>query len=201
MKCKMESTNNRSFTFVETLVVISVLGLVLPILFTIFFVILQQQLKILRITEVKRIGDNIVQVLENTIKNNAYTIYDGPTEICEADNANPFPHSGTPSSFRDKYKSTFSIDYTSPDLSVIYPAPVAPAPTFAFPQGQLNNSKVNVSSYSISCNKASIFSAPLISINFTVCYSIGGICDSTNPQEAASLDYQSNIKLRSFPTQ
>lgn len=191
----------KGFTFIETLVVISVLGLVVPTLFTILFVILQQQLKIFRITEVKRIGDNIVQVLQNVINNNAYTIYDGATEICEADTVNPFPHSGIPSSFRDKYNSAFSIDYSSPNLSVVYPAPLPPAPTFAFAQGQLNGSKVNVFSFSMSCNRASIFSAPLVSLNFTVCYNIGGSCVSTRPQETASLDYQTTIKLKSFSTQ
>ena len=198
---QQSTINNRSFTFIETLVVIAVLGLVLPVLFSILFVILQQQLKIFRITEVKRIGDYIVQVLENSIKNNAYTIYDSTAEICEADPTNPFPHSGIPSSFRDKYNSTFSINYTSPNLSVDYPGPVAPAPTFAFAQGQLNSSKVSVSSFSISCARQSIYSAPLVSINFIVCYNVDGSCVSTRPEEMASLEYQTNIKLKSYPVQ
>ncbi|OGK23590.1 hypothetical protein A3A46_04645 [Candidatus Roizmanbacteria bacterium RIFCSPLOWO2_01_FULL_37_13] len=192
-----------AFTFIETLVVIAVLGLVLPVLFSILFVILQQQLKIFRITEVKRAGDYIVQVLENSIKNNAYTIHDNSSEICEADPdpANPFPHNGIPSSFRDKYNSSFSINYNSPDLSLDYPDPVAPAPTFAFAQGQLNSSKVSVSSFSISCARQSIYSAPLVSINFSVCYNVDGSCISTRPEETASLEYQTSIKLKSYPTQ
>lgn len=190
-----------SFTFIETLVVISVIGLIFPVVISILFVILQQQMKIFRLTEVKRQGDQIVNVLENAIKNNAYNIYDGPIEICEADTANPFPHSGTPTSFRDKYNSEFSINYATPNLSISYPLPPPPAPTFSFAQGQLNSSRIIIESYSISCNRAAIYSEPLVSVNFTICYNISGSCVSTRPEETAVLEYQTSIKLRSFPTQ
>ncbi|OGK14619.1 hypothetical protein A3C98_00120 [Candidatus Roizmanbacteria bacterium RIFCSPHIGHO2_02_FULL_37_15] len=190
----------KGFTFVETLVVISVLGIVLPIVFTVLYVILQHQIRIFRVTEVKRIGDNIIQVLETNIQNYAYTIYDGLTEICDANPAIPFPHIGDPTSFRDKYKSPFSIEHNPPDLIISYPAIVPPAPTFAFSQGQLNSSKIEVTSFSISCNRASIYSPPVVSISFRICYKIGSNCLTPRPEERVFLDYQSSIILTSYPT-
>src|SRR3989338_10391507 len=157
---QQSTINNRSFTFIETLVVISVLGLVFPIMFSILFVILQQQLRIFRLTEVKRQGDYIVSFLENTIKDNAYTIYnDDQTEICEASDVALFPHIGDVSSFKDKYNSSFSLNYDSANLEVFTDS-IFPAPTFSFPSGQLNSSKVIISSFLLTCNRASIFSAP-----------------------------------------
>jgi len=198
---QQSTINNRSFTFIETLVVISVLGLVFPIMFSILFVILQQQLRIFRLTEVKRQGDYIVSFLENTIKDNAYTIYnDDPTEICEASDVALFPHIGDVSSFKDKYNSSFSLNYDSANLEVFTDS-IFPAPTFSFPSGQLNSSKVIISSFLLTCNRASIFSAPLVSLNFSICYNLNGSCTSSRPEEEVSLNYQTNIKLRSFPTQ
>ena len=189
--------NKKSFTFVETLVVISVLGLVFPVVFSILFVILQQQMKIFRLTEVKRQGDHIVGFLEDVIKNNAFTIYDGATEICDAALVNP---QGVPTSFQDKYNNAFSIDYAGSDLVISYPPPLPPAPTFAFPQGQLTSTKVRIEGFSISCSRTSAFSAPLVAVNFTICYNIGGSCVSARPEEVAVLDYQTSIKLISYST-
>ena len=139
--------------------------------------------------------------LENTIKDNAYTIYnDDPTEICEASDVALFPHIGDVSSFKDKYNSSFSLNYDSANLEVFTDS-IFPAPTFSFPSGQLNSSKVIISSFLLTCNRASIFSAPLVSLNFSICYNLNGSCTSSRPEEEVSLNYQTNIKLRSFPTQ
>ena len=201
--------NKKSFTFVETLVVISVLGLVFPILFSTFFVILRQQLKINRLTEVKRQGDSIVRILDEMIKNNAYKIYDDTdTEICDAGGS--FPE-GTPAYFLDKYNSRFSfkiiiiddVDNYEQNLETVYDVPPFPAPTFAFPSGKLNNTRVMIpeSSYVISCNRKTTYSAPVININFLICYKVNRSCDSAKPEESALLEYQTNIKLRSYPIQ
>lgn len=199
----IKNMKKRSFTFIETLVVVSVIGLIFPVVFTILFIILQQQLKIFRLTEVKRQGDYIVSFMENVIKDNAYTIYDAsPAEICEASDVNPFPHNGTPDSFQDKYKSIFSLDYdASKNLSISHTSS-PPAPTLAFAQGRLNSSKVIIDSFSIACSRTSAFSAPLVSLNFTVCFKMkDGTCNSPRPEENASFNYQTSVKLRTFPTQ
>lgn len=197
----------RGFTFLETLVVISIFSLIFPLALSILFVILQQQLRVFSLSEVKRQGDYIVKYLENTISNNVYTIYDSDgVEICEASNFNLFPHVSTPTSFpflfRDRYNSEFSIIHSEPDLLINFSSPqLAPAPTFAFKQGLLNSSKVRINSFSISCVRPSAFSAPLIEIKFNICYDINNSCVSPEPQKVVSLDYQTSVKLRSFPTE
>ena len=192
--------NKKSFTFVETLVVMSVLGLIFPILFTTFFVILRQQLKINRLTEVKRQGDSIVRILEETIKNNAFKIYNNSdTEICDAEGLIP---EDIPAYFLNKYNSSFYLDYSDPNLFISYEAdPLSPAPAFTFPSGQLNSSKVLISSFSISCKREAQYTSPLVSINFSICYNINETCNSAKPEETAMLEYQTNIKLRTYPTQ
>ncbi|PIY70331.1 hypothetical protein COY89_01780, partial [Candidatus Roizmanbacteria bacterium CG_4_10_14_0_8_um_filter_36_36] len=65
-----------AFTLIETVVVIGVIGLVLPVLFTILFVILQQQSKLNRLQQVKKNGDFVLSILEKTIKNRANSIYE-----------------------------------------------------------------------------------------------------------------------------
>ncbi len=187
----------KSFSFLEVLVVVAVLGIVLPAFFAIFYTILIQQVKVYRLSEVKRQGDSLTTFLENTFRNNAYTIYNGATEICQADPAVAFPHNGTPTSFQNVYDSVFSISNTTTSVSLSYPNPVAPAPTFAFPAGQLNNLPVDIKSFTITCTRSGQYSAPVIAITYTATYHT----TSTNPNENASLPYQLYIKLRSFPTQ
>ncbi|OGK17049.1 hypothetical protein A2774_01315 [Candidatus Roizmanbacteria bacterium RIFCSPHIGHO2_01_FULL_39_12c] len=191
----------KGFTFIETLVVIALFGLTLPLVLTILFTIMRQQIRIFSLSEVKRQGDNIVNFLDSAVRENAYRIYDSSgAEVCHEDNSEPFPHQGTPASFRDRYNSSFSLDYTYPDLLFSYPDPNFPAPTHSFPQGPLNSTKMIVESFFISCIRSSQYSAPLVTVNFTICFNHDGSCTSSNPEEIVSLDYQTNIKLRSFPT-
>ncbi len=161
---------------------------------------MQQQLRIFSLSEVKRQGDYIVSYLKNTITNNAYTLYDlNGDEICDAGlNIT----SGDVISFKDQYNSEFFVDYNDPDLAInINNPPVFPAPTFAFQAGVLNTSKVRIDSFSMTCERNSPFSAPLIKVSFTICHNFSGSCISPEPQKIVSLNYQTNIKLRSYPTE
>lgn len=197
----MKYQNKKGFTFIETLVVISIFSLIFPLALSILFVIMQQQLRVFSLSEVKRQGDSIVSYLQDTIANNAYTLYDSTgTEVCEADSLS-FPASGEPASFRDRFNSDFTINFNEPDLSIDYPPPPIPAPTFAFSAGPLNNSKVRIVNFVMSCERASPFTAPFVSISFTACYNLDGSCITSQVQKTVSLDYQSSIKLRSFPTE
>lgn len=187
------------FTFIESLIVIAVLGLVFPIVFSTLFIILRQQIKVYRLSEVKRQGDSIINYLDNVIKNNAFRIYDDRgEEMCDPNMDNPNPVRNI-ASFEDKYNSSFSIDYSSPNLSITYPTPLPPAPTFAFPQGTLNSSKVIISAYQATCQKQESYSAPIVFISFSVCYKDKGVCPTGRQEELASLDYTTYIKLRNFP--
>jgi len=191
----------KGFTFLETLVVISIFSLIFPLVLSILLVILNQQFRVYGLTEVKRQGDSIVNLLEGAISNHAYRIYDvEANEICQP-TAPAYPISGLPSTFRDQYNSEFFINWSEPELSLVYDPPLAPAPTFAFKQGLLNNSKVRITNFSLTCEKLALFSAPIINISFTACYNLNDSCLSSDVKKMVSLDYQSRIKLRSYPTQ
>ena len=198
---------SKGFTFLETLVVIGIFSLIFPLVLSILFVIMQQQLRVFSLTEVKRQGDYIVNFLETTIANNAYKMYDtgpsdpSPHEVCEAGSVNSYPHEGSPITFKDKFNNEFSLIYSEPDLTITYPPSLDPAPPFTFPQGLLNNSKVRIANFSVACTKLAPYSAPLVKIDFTICYNNGGSCDGGDTQRTVSLDYQSTIKLRTFPTE
>ncbi len=190
----------KSFTLVEVIVVVTVMGIVLPAFFTIFTTILRQQLKVFHLAEVKRQGDYVVTVLENTIRNNAYTIYSdtaGNNEICNIPSSLPGP---TIQAFKDQYKTLFTLVYASQNLTLTK-FDVAPAPTLAFVSGQLNNTKVGITAFSLTCSRGStLYSAPIIQLSFTICY-LSGAAACASGLDQASLTYQTNIKLRNFPTQ
>ena len=182
----------KAFTLIETIVVIGILGLILPALFAIIFVILQQQSKIYRLSEVKRQGDHVLNVMGNVIRNYAVQIYSDQTltsgnEKCAT--AGP-PYSSS-SSFYFKDKSTngnwlrfyVSGNRIASESAVI---PVAESPVY------LTTSAINISNFSLTCNRSSLYSYPIISVGFKATYN----SSSSRPEDSASLDYQTNIKLR-----
>lgn len=199
----------KSFTLIETIVVIATIGLTLPVLFTLFFTLLREQVKIYHYTEVKRQGDYIVSVMENTIRNNAYIIwYDFSGAIynpCAADGAtynitNNSPPYGLGNFFIDKYGNRFNYNWngTTKALEQNYSTIASvPAPTIPVTTGNLTSSKVNITFFEMKCTQASQYSAPLIRLVFTIAYNT----TSTRPEETVSLSYQTYIKLRNFPTQ
>jgi prepilin-type N-terminal cleavage/methylation domain-containing protein len=188
------------FTLIETIVVVAVIGLTLPVIFAIIFTLMRQQIKIYRLTQVKREGDYIINSLENTIRNRAVTIHsDQPSDaniVCSDTN---YPASGTVDNlyFLDEDKQWFgylfennSIASKSADLD--NPPNIL---TFA-----LTSSKILVdSSFSISCSRNTVYSAPSVMLGFDVCYDTGaGVCTGTRPEEITSMHYQTRIKLRSY---
>ncbi len=194
----MKMQTRSGFTFVETLVVLAVVGLILPALYSIYFVILKEQIKVNRLTEVKRQGDHIVSYLENIIRNSAYKLYDSSNaEIC-GPSSSPFPApTARARYFTDEYGNGFAIYPPTANSLTIGITPVVPAPTLSFQSGQLNSSKVNITGFNMYCSKAATYSAPFVNIFFQADFNTA----STRPEDNATLFYQTSVKLRNFPTQ
>lgn len=188
------------FTLIETLVVIAVIGITLPILISIILILMRQQLKIYRLSQVKKEGDYIITVMENTIRSRAVTIHSGqPSEaniVCSSTN---YPLSGTVDNlyFLDEDKHWFGYLFENNSIASKSANIENPPNILTFP---LTSSKILVdSTFSISCSRNKIFSPPSIMFSFDVCYDTGGgVCDSTRPEEIATIHYQSRVKLRSF---
>ncbi|MFN4212439.1 MAG: type II secretion system protein [Microgenomates group bacterium] len=178
-----------SFTFIELIVVIGVVGLALPVLFAIVFALLQQQTKIYRLSQVKREGDYALNVMENIIRNNVISLHSGtpPTDsnkVCTTEGST----FDTPY-LQDKYTlGTWSRFYFSNDKIA------SESSTPPSINANLTTDKVKVTSFSISCQGKGIYSSPFVNLSFIIQYNT----TSTRPEETATLNYQTKIKLRSY---
>lgn len=185
----------KSFTLIETIVVVAVIGLTLPVLIGTIFILVRQQTKIIRLSQVKREGDYIINLMENTIRNHAVSIHSGqPTEdntVCKGV-VGSYSYSSTSSLyFLDKDKQWFGYLF---DSNSIASDSANPSPAI-----NLISTKTRIENFSISCARNTIYSPPSVSFDFDVCFVTGtGVCTSTRPEEIASLHYQTRIKLRSY---
>lgn len=186
----------KSFTLIETIVVIAVIGLTLPVLFAIIFTLMRQQVKVYRLSQVKREGDYIINLMENTIRNRAVTVHsDQPTDgnqVCQIEN---YPLSGTVDHlyFLDEDKQWFG--YLFENNSIASKSADLDNPTYP-----LTSSKILVdNTFSISCSRNSAYSPASILLNFDICYdTVLPNCASTRPEETTSLHYQMRVKLRNY---
>jgi competence protein ComGC len=190
-KLKINSMRRKkSFTLIEMIVVISTIGLVLPALFAIIFSILQQQVKIQRLSIVKREGDYVLNVMENIIRNYAVKIYSEnsfTTERCVTDNPTYGPSNGSNFFFRDKsdrwynfYQNSNNISSNSANLS----SPV-----------NLNSSQTKITNFSIQCYRTSLYSSPVVNISFTIEYNTTSL---RVEEKVTPLTYQTKVKLKSY---
>jgi len=176
----------KAFTLIEMLIVIGVIGLVLPAFFNIFFSLLQQQIKISALSQVKREGDFVLNTISNIIKNYAVSIHSGiPTDdnkiICSP------PQSINNYYFRDRFGNYFRFylqsDYIASTSPIITP-PIIP----------LTTNKVQITNFNLSCYQSSVYSPPIITIDFKVDYNT----TSSRPEDKASLRYQTQIKMKNY---
>lgn len=168
------------YTLVELLMVISILGLILPAIFSILIIILQQQARIYELSTVKREGDNILNLLKAKIANEA-------TGVTDANGAAQCVTSGT------KYE---------PDLSNNFKLKNKASSFFYLHDNtglKLNNNvllhsdRVTISDFKLYCYKKSDFSPIMVGLSYKVTFKRTiGLPSATPP----SLDYQSRILLR-----
>lgn len=174
----------KGFTLIETVVVVAVVGLVLPAIFTVIFVLIGQQTKINRLSEVKKQGDYVLNSISVLIKNNAVSIHSGiPTagnEKCLNDGSSYGPVSSL--YFLDKKNDRFRIWRNGDKISS----------ASAITTSDLTTTKVTISNFLIGCEKNTLFSPATVSLSFFVSYNT----TSTRPEETASLFYQTLIFLR-----
>jgi type II secretory pathway pseudopilin PulG len=179
----------KSFTLIEMIVVIATIGLVLPALFAIIFSILQQQVKIQRLSIVKREGDYVLNVMENTIRNYAVKIYSESSftsERCTGENPTYGPSNGSNFFFRDKSDRWFSFYQNSNNISSNSANLSSPV--------NFNSSQTKITNFSVQCYRTALYSPPVINISFTISYNTS----SSRAEETASFNYQTKVKLKSY---
>jgi len=186
----------KSFTLIETIVVVAILGLVTPLIFSIIFGLVREQTKVFKISQVKKEGDYILNVVSNLIKNNALSIHsdDPPSDANEKCKIiETYNSTNNKLIFKDKEDYWFRIfwDQTNEKISSYSSSTTNPI--------DLNSTTVLIENFQIGCDKTSLYSPAIVSLNFDICYKTSaGNCISARPEETASLHYQTKIKLRNF---
>jgi prepilin-type N-terminal cleavage/methylation domain-containing protein len=187
--------SKKGFTLIEMLIVIAIIAITLPVVFSIFVVSLQSQAKVFVLQNVKKNGDSALDVIEYLVKNKIYTIYSDSgltNEVCttrsnQGTDATYSSSSGNPLYFADKDGNSFYVDQVN-DSGTTRIAYYYPDAHF------LTTPLVAVQNFSISCSRSSFLSPPVIAISFTV----SQLDSVTRHENTATLNYQTKIKLRSY---
>ena len=191
-KLKINSIRQKKcFTLIEMIVVIATIGLVLPALFSIIFSILQQQVKIQRLSIVKREGDYVLNVMENTIRNYGESIHSAtpPTEsnkICQSSSLE------NASYFKDKFGNWFRF-YLNTTNSISSESSVLNNGSRG--SVSLISSQTKITNFSIQCYRTSLYSPPVVNISFTIEYNTTSL---RVEEKVTPLTYQTKVKLRSY---
>ncbi len=179
------------FTFIEMVVVVATIAFALPALFAIIFTILQQQTKIMHLTEAKREGDYAMNVMENLIRGYAtktLTSYQSSTEVC-ATTAPSFPVTAQVGGFKnDNTGATFGFDGSS--------SKIASQSSVLNANADLTDpTKVTVTGFSMTCTRTNPYSPPVINIQYDVAYST----TSTRAEDiTGKLHYQTAVQMKSY---
>lgn len=181
------------YTLIEILIVIGIIGVIIPTLFTIIYIILQQQARIYRLVETKRQGDYMLNFIKEKVTREAGSIKDTDiSDLPENDQCNTTGDLHSSNSiggdfvFMSKTDPTQYFRFTTADNILSY----SENTTFTT---SMHNSNVKVLKINFSCTKRSAFSPPFISVNFTVTFNDPS---PTDTEGTVSLPYQSKFILR-----
>jgi prepilin-type N-terminal cleavage/methylation domain-containing protein len=177
----------KGFTFIEMMVVVVVLSVALPAIFTIALIIFRQQLKVFALQTVKREGDVALSVLQVNLKNSAVSVHTtypatDANETCTATSA--VPTTISPMIFRDDFNNSFYFPLNGGSLSSASSVLGTPV--------SLTDPSVAIQNFTMSCNRPSTATTPIVSISYDVVYNTA----STRTEDTAKLHYATKIKLR-----
>lgn len=183
----------KSFSLIEMVIVIAVIGLVLPILFAIVFLIIQQQIRIYSLQEIKRQGDNALLSMRSTIKQYGAivtnpTVIPAPTisDICPV---YPDP-TLTPMPFIYLYNEDSASFYYS-IASGVSEKIASNSAENNITNLLLTNDNVNITDLEFNCYKSNQFSPAIVSVYFRVTKA------GTDPNPPY-MDYSTKFQLRNY---
>lgn len=192
-----------AFTLVEVVIVLAIIGIMLPIVFSVLFTVAKQQNKIFRLTEAKQQGDYALNYMKAYIRNNADSIYqdsDMQIEAC-TDSVSPdnelTSQGGTTFYMSKKNAINEFFQITTEEYEF------DSATNQSYSQLMFNNSgdiqplttpQVSVLNFSISCFRRSASSTPFVFISFTIFYKTN--LATAAPEDQAILNYRGIVKMR-----
>lgn len=197
-----------AFTLVEVVVVVAILGISIPVIFSVLTTVAKQQGKIYRLSEAKQQGDYALAFIRNHLRNDAgqvYGILNAGTlesELCATDGI------ATTQSGEDFY-------YEQSDQANQYFRFYNGRATIALDDGQreisqlfydnngviepLTTNKVKIENFEMKCIRKNLASRPFILVSFIIYFT--GDSDSFDinvapPEDIAILNYQTVVQLR-----
>lgn len=192
---------NSAFTLVETVIVLAIIGIMLPIIFSILFTVARQQNKIYRLTEAKLQGDYAMNYMKSYIRNYGDELFqdeDMNVASCSDSVTNPdhtsqggetmyFSKKNALSEYFNFQSTVYETDATGQDYSqLIFDNNGVIEP--------LTTQLVSIINFEISCFKKSASSTPFVFVAFTVYYKTN--LASAAPEDQAILNYRGVVKMR-----
>lgn len=179
---------------VELIVVIGVVALTVPVVFSLFFSVLRARSKIYILQEIKKSGDHSLNIMTNLIRQSAVAIYSDQsltTEVCSTksklDTSSSFNGSLY---FKDQFGDSFYFEKINDRIVYSY---ITTNPLIAANKVDLMtvHTKLDNDGLTTTCYRTNPFSLPIVSVKFIILQASG-----TTQEEKASLSYAANIKLR-----
>lgn len=181
------------FTLMETIIVIGIISLILPVIFSIIFSITRQQAKVYVLSTVKREGDNALNIIENAIRNNVVSIHNAipqtTNKVC-TDSSLQYPLTGTSDGsdfyFLDKNGQYLRFRLLNNEIA---------SSSATATVDLTSDTNTRITDFDISCKQTSTFTSPIVDIHFKIEQKQ---IQSQRAEDVASLDYSTKIKLRNY---
>ena len=195
--------NQDAFTMIEVIVVLAIIGIMLPIIFSVLFTVAKQQSKIFRLSEAKQQGDYALNFMKMYIQKNANEVFQDSelqAEVCS--NSNPPDDEYTALDGENFYFSKKNVlsDYFH-FRTLEYEFDSVTNERFYYlifnDNGEelvLTTGKVSIQNFYLSCFKKNAASPPFIFISFIVYYKTS--LAQAAPEDIALLKYKGVIKMR-----
>ena len=184
--------HKKSFTLVELIVSVAIIGLMLPTVFNIFFIMIRQQLVLISYQLMKQQGDSVQRNIKNILQTRAASITDSTntnTDVC------PPPTTPTPDYvpdlyIRDRSKNIihyFPITRDGAGTVASYSADIISGANKTY---YLSSKDISISNFSYTCSKVNEFSPPQVAVRFTINKSVSF--------KDVTLPYSFTVKLRNY---
>lgn len=189
---------NKGYTIIEMLIVLTLLSIIMPAVFSIIYTLLNQQMKIYRIIETKRQGDRIMSFMKEKITREGMGIKTAAGTL-RCSNYTATPETTTNGNDFLFMKTT---DPAGPSFNFyLVNSTFFVQDTGGLPSISLHDSKVRVTNFQIECFRRNASTSPsqpnknVITIGFE--YTVEFVDNSpTQAEGATSLQYQTKIRLR-----
>lgn len=161
------NTYSKGYTLIELLIVLTMIGIMMPAIFSILYVILLQQAKISETITLKNQGDNAQRFMKEQLVG-AVAIQDGGISYCTTANSTVSTMSdpdllerfGTVRFVR-RDSTFFRFDYSPVNRSLTYINP-------PISLGLIDTARVRITDFRFTCNRRSLQSPILVRIQYTI---------------------------------